>query len=81
MSMPGMAGVEMNYQNLSEPIPPVTVLSVPESIGPRGYGGKISEHRILLPYNKTVEKTFADIADVRTMVILRDRFFSMQDVG
>ena len=70
----------MNYQNLSEPIPPVTVLSIPEACGTRGYGGKISEHRILLPYNKAVEQAFADIADVRTMVILRERFFSMQDV-
>lgn len=61
--------------------PPVTVISIPKEYDTRGYGGKIDGDQILIPYNKSVESTFSDVPEKKTMVVIRKRFNELEVIG
>lgn len=69
----------MSAQNSQVQNPPVTVIEIPLHYGSRGYGCKEINGKLLLPYNSSITRAFSDVPEQKTLVMLRERFFSLPD--
>ena len=72
----------MNYIDTddSKEKPPVEIFCIPEYLGSRGYGAKISNGQILIPYNPAVVLHFPEvIVNLQKFSIDRMIFDSLPD--